>query len=37
MKESFPVASKHPKEITQHNITRVDNYFWMRYKEDPKF
>ena len=36
MKESFPIAPKHPKEITQHDITRVDNYFWMRYKEDPE-
>jgi len=31
---SFPVAPKHPKEITQHGQTRIDNYFWLRYKED---
>lgn len=33
---TFPVAPKRPKEITQHNQTRVDNYFWMRYREDPE-
>jgi len=33
---SFPLAPKRPKEITQHGQTRVDNYFWMRYKEDPE-
>lgn len=34
--KSFPVAPRHPKEITQHGQTRVDNYFWMRYREDPE-
>jgi protease II len=24
-----------PKEITQHGQTRVDNHFWMGYREDP--
>ena len=33
---SFPTAIKQPKEITQHGQLRVDNYFWMRYKEDPE-
>ena len=33
---SFPIAPKQPKEITQHGQTRVDNYFWMRYREDPE-
>ena len=33
---SFPVAEKRPKEITQHNQARIDNYFWMRYREDPE-
>jgi len=33
---SFPTAPKHPKEITQHGQTRIDNYFWLRYKEDPE-
>lgn len=36
MQASFPTAPKHPKEITQHGNTRVDNYFWMRYREDPE-
>lgn len=31
---TFPIAPKQPKEITQHSQTRVDNYFWMRYRED---
>jgi len=35
MSPAFPVAPKRPKEITQHGQTRVDNYFWMRYREDP--
>lgn len=33
---SFPVAPKRPKEITQHGQTRIDDYFWMRYIEDPE-
>src|SRR5829696_7397294 len=33
---TFPVAPKRPKEVTQHNQTRVDNYFWMRHREDPE-
>ncbi len=32
---SFPVAPKRPYLITQHGQTRVDDYFWMRYREDP--
>jgi len=31
---TFPIAPKHPKEITQHGQTRLDNYFWMCYRED---
>jgi oligopeptidase B len=31
---SFPVAPRQPKEITQHGQTRIDPYFWMRYRED---
>ena len=31
---TFPITPKRPKEITQHGKTRVDNYFWMRYRED---
>ena len=33
---SFPIAPKRPKEITQHGQTRIDDYFWLRYKEDPE-
>ncbi|HET9587159.1 MAG TPA: S9 family peptidase, partial [Anaerolineales bacterium] len=33
---TFPIAPKRPQEITQHGRTRVDNYFWMRYREDPE-
>ena len=33
---NFPIAPRQPKEITQHGQTRVDNYFWMRYREDPE-
>jgi len=33
---SFPIAPKRPKEITQHGQTRVDDYFWMRFKKDPE-
>ena len=31
----FPIAPKRPHEITQHGQTRVDEYFWMRYRDDP--
>jgi oligopeptidase B len=30
-----PIAPRRPHEITQHGQTRIDNYFWMRYREDP--
>ncbi len=33
---SFPLAPRRPREITQHGRTRIDNYFWMRYREDPE-
>lgn len=33
---SHPIASKRPYVITQHGETRVDNYFWLRYREDPE-
>ena len=32
---SFPVAVKKPKAIIQHDQARVDDYFWMRYRDDP--
>jgi oligopeptidase B len=34
--KSFPIAPKQPKEIAQHGQIRVDNYFWIRYREDPE-
>jgi oligopeptidase B len=33
---SSPVAPKHPHHITQHGQTRVDDYYWMREKENPE-
>ena len=36
MTSAFPLAPKRLKEITQHGQTRTDNYFWMRYREDPE-
>jgi oligopeptidase B len=33
---SFPIAAKCPHEINQHGTTRVDNYYWMRDKQDPE-
>ncbi len=32
----FPVPPKRPYEITQHGKTRVDDYFWLRQREDPE-
>ncbi|HKK61246.1 MAG TPA: S9 family peptidase [Bacteroidales bacterium] len=31
-----PVAEKKPKELTIHNDTRIDNYFWLRERENPE-
>lgn len=36
MTSASPLAPKKPKEITQHEQTRVDHYFWMRFREDPE-
>lgn len=33
---SPPVAQKIPHELTKHGDTRIDNYFWMKDREDPK-
>ena len=30
-----PKAPQKPHQITQHGITRVDNYYWLRHREDP--
>ena len=32
----FPLAPKRPHTITQHGQSRIDNYFWMRFREDPQ-
>ncbi len=29
-----PVAKKIPKELTNHNDTRIDNYYWLNQRED---
>ncbi len=31
-----PIAPKRPHTITQHGQTRIDDYFWMRFREDPE-
>ena len=31
-----PVAAVRPHAITQHGETRIDNYFWLREKENPE-
>lgn len=31
-----PVAEKIPKELTIHGDTRVDNYYWLKERENPK-
>jgi oligopeptidase B len=30
-----PLAPQRPRSITQHGQDRVDDYFWMRYRDDP--
>lgn len=32
---NFPIAQKRPYKITQHGQTRIDEYFWMRNRDDP--
>lgn len=33
---SFPIAPKRPYTIIQHGEMRVDDYFWLRNREDPE-
>ena len=33
---TFPIAPKRPHKITQHGETRIDNYYWLRNREDPE-
>lgn len=35
-KMEAPVAAKIPKELTIHGDTRVDNYYWLRERENPE-
>jgi len=30
-----PIANKHPHSITQHGQTRIDDYFWLRERDNP--
>ena len=32
----FPLAPKRPHTISRHGQTFVDDYFWMRFREDPE-
>ncbi|PID91307.1 MAG: oligopeptidase B [Bacteroidetes bacterium] len=31
-----PIAAKKPKELTKHGHTRIDNYYWLRERENPE-
>ena len=31
-----PKAKKIKKELTIHNDTKIDNYYWLKDREDPK-
>ncbi len=33
---TFPIAPKKPHQLTQHDHTRVDDYYWLREREDPE-
>jgi len=33
---SFPIAPKRPHKLTQHGQTRIDDYYWMRDKQNPE-
>lgn len=34
--KSVPTAPKRPYTMTRHGITRIDNYYWMRDRNDPE-
>ena len=36
VKMNPPVAEKKPKELTIHDHTRIDNYFWLNERENPE-
>ena len=31
----YPIAQKRPHKLTQHGLTRNDDYYWMRNRDDP--
>ncbi|HCV25296.1 MAG TPA: oligopeptidase B, partial [Candidatus Latescibacteria bacterium] len=33
---SPPIAERRPHELTRHDHTRVDDYFWLRQRDSPK-
>jgi oligopeptidase B len=33
---SFPTAAKRPYQLTQHGVTRNDEYYWMRERDNPE-
>jgi len=35
-KMSAPIAKKIKKELTIHNHTRIDNYYWLNDRDDPE-
>lgn len=36
VKMNPPIAEKKPKELTIHDHTRIDNYFWLNERENPE-
>jgi oligopeptidase B len=32
----YPIAAKRPYTITQHGVTRIDEYYWMRERDNPE-
>ena len=34
--KNFPTPSKRPHKLTNHGVTRIDDYYWMRDKNDPE-
>lgn len=31
-----PMAARHPKDVTVHGDTRIDDYFWLRERDNPE-
>ena len=34
--KNAPAAPKRPQELTKHGITRIDDYYWLRDRNDPE-